>query len=67
MMIHFVVTCFFPLLHSQTSGLPLKCSMKFQINLRLSDLSAMAHVSEFTDMNVPLLWFDIVSCAHDDE
>lgn len=35
--------------------------MKFQINLRLSDLDSMAKVTEFTNMNVPLLWFDIVS------
>lgn len=35
--------------------------MKFQINLRLKDLSAMANVKQFSDINVPLLWFDIVS------
>lgn len=35
--------------------------MKFQINLRLRNLAGMAYAEEFTDMNVPLLWFDIVS------
>ncbi|GAB0094391.1 scavenger receptor class B member 1 [Sergentomyia squamirostris] len=42
-----------------TSGLPLKCSMRFQINMKMNDVSSMAHVEQFSHMTIPMLWFDI--------
>ncbi|CAK1592881.1 unnamed protein product [Parnassius mnemosyne] len=41
------------------SGLPLDVSTKFQINLALGDISAINNVERFSNMYLPLLWFDI--------
>lgn len=43
----------------QTSGLPLKLSAKFQINLAMSDVRSMAHVEKFSHLTIPMLWFEI--------
>lgn len=45
----------------QLSGLPLKLSVKFQINMALDDMKNMAHVSQFSNIVIPMLWFEIVS------
>ncbi|XP_055681558.1 scavenger receptor class B member 1 isoform X2 [Lutzomyia longipalpis] len=42
-----------------TSGLPLRCSMRFQINLAMKDVSSMSHVEQFSHLTIPMLWFDI--------
>ncbi|RVE46258.1 hypothetical protein evm_009082 [Chilo suppressalis] len=41
------------------SGLPLDVSSKFQINMALSDLSNIQNTGRFSNMYLPLLWFDI--------
>ncbi|XP_075988799.1 scavenger receptor class B member 1-like isoform X2 [Anticarsia gemmatalis] len=41
------------------SGLPLEVSSKFQINMALGDISSMRNVDKFSNMYLPLLWFDI--------
>ncbi|CAH2056127.1 unnamed protein product, partial [Iphiclides podalirius] len=41
------------------SGLPLDVSTKFQINMALDDLSAIKNSEKFSNMYLPLLWFDI--------
>ncbi|CRL06508.1 CLUMA_CG019609, isoform A [Clunio marinus] len=41
-----------------TSGLPLKLSVKFQINLVMSDVRTMAHVEKFSHLTIPMLWFE---------
>nr|QRG28739.1 scavenger receptor class B member 1 [Antheraea pernyi] len=41
------------------SGLPLAVSTKIQINMALGDLSAITNVGRFTNMYLPLLWFEI--------
>lgn len=41
------------------SGLPLKLSVKMQINMALGDLSNMANVQRFSHMVLPMLWTDI--------
>lgn len=43
------------------SGLPLKLSVKFQINMAMRDVSNMANVAQFSNIVVPMLWFEIVS------
>ncbi|CAD7085799.1 unnamed protein product [Hermetia illucens] len=42
-----------------TSGLPLSCSVRFQINMHMRDIRSMAHVERFSDMTLPMLWFEI--------
>lgn len=41
------------------SGLPLEVSSKFQINMALKDISSISHVEKFSNMVLPMLWFDI--------
>lgn len=43
------------------SGLPLEISVKFQINMAMRDVSNMAHVERFSNIVVPMVWFEIVS------
>ena len=43
----------------QTSGLPLKLSAKFQINMAMGDVKSMAHVEKFSHLTIPMLWFEI--------
>ncbi|KAF5286498.1 hypothetical protein FQR65_LT12581 [Abscondita terminalis] len=38
------------------SGLPLEVAARFQINMVLGDLESMAHVEQFSNMVLPLLW-----------
>ncbi|XP_059617113.1 scavenger receptor class B member 1-like isoform X2 [Phlebotomus argentipes] len=42
-----------------TSGLPLRCAMRFQINMAMKDVSSMSHVEQFSHLTIPMLWFDI--------
>lgn len=46
---------------AQISGLPLKLSVKMQINLAMHDVSNMANVELFSNLVIPMLWFEIVS------
>lgn len=46
------------------SGLPLKLSVKMQINLAMHDVSNMAHVERFSNIVLPMLWFEIVRIAY---
>ncbi|XP_059057666.1 scavenger receptor class B member 1-like [Achroia grisella] len=41
------------------SGLPLDVSSKMQINLALGDISSINNVERFSNMYLPMLWFDI--------
>ncbi|XP_037041969.1 scavenger receptor class B member 1 isoform X2 [Bradysia coprophila] len=41
------------------SGLPLSLSVKLQINMAMRDISNMAHVERFSNIVVPMLWFEI--------
>ncbi|XP_023936964.1 lysosome membrane protein 2 isoform X2 [Bicyclus anynana] len=41
------------------AGLPLDVSSKFQINMALGDISMIRHTEKFSNMYLPLLWFDI--------
>ncbi|XP_055386645.1 scavenger receptor class B member 1 [Condylostylus longicornis] len=41
------------------SGLPLKISAKFQINMHFRDIRSMARVGRFSHQTIPMLWFDI--------
>ncbi|XP_022199690.1 scavenger receptor class B member 1 isoform X1 [Nilaparvata lugens] len=41
------------------SGLPLRLSVKMQINMALGDLSSMAKVERFAHQVIPMLWTDI--------
>lgn len=43
------------------SGLPLKVSVRFQINMAMRDVSNMAHVDKFSNITIPMLWFEIVN------
>lgn len=52
---------FFSIRPFQMSGLPLEISVKFQINMAMRDVSSMAHVDRFSNMVVPMVWFEIVS------
>lgn len=45
----------------QRSGLPLELKVKFQINMAMRDVSNMAHVEKFSNIVIPMLWFEIVS------
>ncbi|KAK4878304.1 hypothetical protein RN001_010810 [Aquatica leii] len=40
------------------SGLPLEVAARFQINMVFGDLESMAHVDQFSNMVLPLLWTD---------
>lgn len=46
------------------SGLPLEVAVKFQINMALGDLDAMHGAKSFSNMVLPLLWFEFVSNLH---
>lgn len=52
---------FFFLITFQLSGLPLELKVKFQINMAMRDVSNMAHVEKFSDIVIPMVWFEIVS------
>ncbi|XP_013146636.1 PREDICTED: scavenger receptor class B member 1-like isoform X2 [Papilio polytes] len=41
------------------SGLPLDVSSKFQINMALGDISMITNTERFSNMYLPMLWFDI--------
>ncbi|KAG7295692.1 hypothetical protein JYU34_021976 [Plutella xylostella] len=41
------------------SGLPIDVSAKIQINMALGDLSSITNAGRFSNMYLPLLWFDI--------
>ncbi|XP_055541325.1 scavenger receptor class B member 1-like isoform X3 [Wyeomyia smithii] len=41
------------------SGLPLKLSVKFQINMALGDISSITECERFSDVVIPTLWFEI--------
>ncbi|XP_016838425.1 scavenger receptor class B member 1 isoform X4 [Nasonia vitripennis] len=41
------------------SGLPVDLAFRFQINMALQDISAIEHVDGFSDLVLPLLWFEI--------
>ncbi|KAJ0182963.1 hypothetical protein K1T71_000939 [Dendrolimus kikuchii] len=41
------------------TGLPLDVSSKFQINMALGDISMIQNTERFSNMFLPLLWFDI--------
>lgn len=43
------------------SGLPLEVAVRFQINLALGNLNNLHGAGEFSDMVLPLLWFEFVS------
>lgn len=43
------------------SGLPLEISVKFQINMAMRDVSNMANVERFSNIVIPMVWFEIVS------
>ncbi|KAF9413429.1 hypothetical protein HW555_008321 [Spodoptera exigua] len=45
------------------SGLPLDVSSKFQINMALGDISSIKNAERFSNMYLPLLWFDITMNA----
>ncbi|XP_053622044.1 scavenger receptor class B member 1-like isoform X1 [Plodia interpunctella] len=42
-----------------TSGLPLDVSSKMQINMAIGDVSKIKNADKFSNMYLPLLWFDI--------
>lgn len=41
------------------SGSPVDLAFRFQINMALQDISAISHVDGFSDLILPLLWFEI--------
>ncbi|GAB1862091.1 Scavenger receptor class B member 1-like isoform X2 [Camponotus japonicus] len=41
------------------SGLPVDLAFRFQINMALQDIGHMARVEKFSDLTLPLLWFEI--------
>ncbi|KAK0084122.1 hypothetical protein PV325_007612 [Microctonus aethiopoides] len=41
------------------SGLPVDLAFRFQINMALQDISSIANVDGFSDLVLPLLWFEI--------
>lgn len=43
------------------SGLPVDLAFRFQINMALQDIGHMARVEKFSELTLPLLWFEIVS------
>lgn len=71
-MINFITSsscvCFFKMLillinhfYLQMSGLPLKVAVRIQINMAMKDVSSMAHVEKFSNLTIPMLWFEIVN------
>ncbi|BES94669.1 Scavenger receptor class B [Nesidiocoris tenuis] len=45
---------------NEESGLPLKVSVKMQINMAFGDLSKMAIVTPFSNMVLPMLWIELL-------
>lgn len=43
------------------SGLPVDLAFRFQINMALQDIKAISNTDGFSNMVLPLLWFEIVS------
>jgi scavenger receptor class B protein 1 len=43
------------------SGIPVDLAFRFQINMALQDISAIENVKGFSNLVLPLLWFEIVS------
>lgn len=43
------------------SGLPVDLAFRFQINMALQDISMIDNVDGFSNLVLPLLWFEIVS------
>ncbi|XP_033223923.1 scavenger receptor class B member 1-like [Belonocnema kinseyi] len=41
------------------SGSPAELAFRFQINMALQDISSISHVDGFSDIILPLLWFEI--------
>lgn len=41
--------------------MPVKVAVRLQINMVFTDLSSMAKVGRFSNMVLPMLWFEIVS------
>ncbi|KAH0550224.1 scavenger receptor class B member 1-like isoform X1 [Cotesia glomerata] len=41
------------------SGLPVDLAFRFQINMALQDISSISNVEGFSDLVLPLLWFEI--------
>ncbi|CAL1682380.1 unnamed protein product [Lasius platythorax] len=41
------------------SGVPMDLAFRFQINMALQDIGHMARVEKFSDITLPLLWFEI--------
>lgn len=41
------------------SGIPMDLAFRFQINMALQDIKHMARVEKFSEMILPLLWFEI--------
>ncbi|EFN65311.1 Scavenger receptor class B member 1 [Camponotus floridanus] len=41
------------------SGVPVDIAFRFQINMALQDIGHMARVEKFSDLTLPLLWFEI--------
>lgn len=41
--------------------MPVKVAVRLQINMVFTDLSSMAKVERFSNMILPMLWFEIVS------
>ncbi|XP_014213867.1 protein peste-like, partial [Copidosoma floridanum] len=41
------------------SGLPVDLAFRFQINIALQDISTIEHVEGFSNLVLPLLWFEI--------
>lgn len=39
-------------------------AFRFQINMALQDIGHMARVEKFSDITLPLLWFEIVSVVN---
>lgn len=42
-----------------TSGIPMDLAARFQINMALQSIGHMANVEKFSDLTLPLLWFEI--------
>lgn len=46
------------------SGLPVDLAFRFQINMALQDISSISNVEGFSNLVLPLLWFEIVSTLY---
>lgn len=46
------------------SGLPVDLAFRFQINMALQDISTIDNVDGFSNLVLPLLWFEIVSLIY---